>query len=183
MFGRGKGPDNSGRSELASAIHDCRRALGGIVVFSGVMNILTLTGPLFMLQIYDRVVPSQSIPTLLGLAAIAALMYGALGFFDQVRARILIRDRRLCRRGGPPQGLPRHRHPAAEERAPRRRAAAAPRPRPDPLLHLRRRPGGLRRPAVPAVPDHHLLPDRPADRLRGDRRRGHHLLPDARSPT
>lgn len=91
MFGRSKGPDRSGRSELASAIHDCRRALGAIVVFSGVMNILTLTGPLFMLQIYDRVVPSQSIPTLIGLAAITALLYASLGFLDQMRARILIR--------------------------------------------------------------------------------------------
>ncbi len=91
MFGRGKRPDNSGRSELASAIHDCRRALGGIIVFSGVMNILTLTGPLFMLQIYDRVVPSQSISTLLGLAAITAFLYLALGFLDNMRARILIR--------------------------------------------------------------------------------------------
>ncbi len=55
------------------------------------MNILTLTGPLFMLQVYDRVVPSQSIPTLLSLAAIVALLYASLGFFDQVRARILVR--------------------------------------------------------------------------------------------
>jgi len=91
MFGRGKGSDRSGRSELASAIHDCRRALGAIVVFSGVMNILTLTGPLFMLQIYDRVVPSQSIPTLIGLGLITALLYASLGFLDQMRARILIR--------------------------------------------------------------------------------------------
>jgi len=91
MFGRGKRPDRSGRSELASALHDCKRALGGIVVFSGLMNLLTLTGPLFMLQIYDRVVPSQSIATLIGLAAITALLYAALGFFDNLRARILIR--------------------------------------------------------------------------------------------
>jgi len=91
MFGRGKKPDNSGRSELASAIHDCRRALGGIVAFSGVMNLLTLTGPLFMLQIYDRVVPSQSIPTLIGLAVITAFLYMSLGFLDNMRARILIR--------------------------------------------------------------------------------------------
>ncbi len=91
MLGRGKRADNSGRSELAGALHDCRRALGGIVVFSGIMNILTLTGPLFMLQIYDRVVPSQSIPTLIGLAVITAALYLSLGFFDNMRARILIR--------------------------------------------------------------------------------------------
>jgi ATP-binding cassette subfamily C protein len=92
MFGRARGADHlSGRSELASAIHDCRRALLGIVVFSGVMNLLTLTGPLFMLQIYDRVVPSQSIPTLIGLGVIVLTMYATFGFLDQVRARILLR--------------------------------------------------------------------------------------------
>src|SRR5215213_1366633 len=80
-----------GRFELVSAIHACRHALLGVVVFSGLMNLLTLTGPLFMLQIYDRVVSSRSVPTLLGLAAIAALLYLALGFFDQIRARVLIR--------------------------------------------------------------------------------------------
>jgi PrtD family type I secretion system ABC transporter len=81
----------AGRSELASAIRDCRHAIIGIVIFSGLMNVLTLTGPLFMLQIYDRVVPSRSTSTLLGLALIAAVLYGALGFFDQLRARVLVR--------------------------------------------------------------------------------------------
>ena len=81
----------AGRSDLASAIRDCRHAIVGVVVFSGLMNMLTLTGPLFMLQIYDRVVPSRNISTLIGLAAIAALLYAAHGFFDQVRARILVR--------------------------------------------------------------------------------------------
>ena len=58
----------SAKSDLASALRDCTWALVGIVVFSGLMNMLTLTGPIFMLQVYDRVVPSKSIPTLLGLA-------------------------------------------------------------------------------------------------------------------
>ena len=61
MASRAKSADiASGRSELASALHDCRHALIGIVIFSGVMNILTLTGPLFMLQIYNRVIPARS---------------------------------------------------------------------------------------------------------------------------
>jgi ATP-binding cassette subfamily C protein len=81
----------SAKSDLAAALRDCTGALVGIVVFSGLMNILTLTGPIFMLQVYDRVVPSKSIPTLLGLALITTLLYGALGFFDQLRARVLIR--------------------------------------------------------------------------------------------
>ena len=81
----------SAKSDLAAALRDCTGALVSIVVFSGLMNILTLTGPIFMLQVYDRVVPSKSIPTLLGLALITTLLYGALGFFDQLRARVLIR--------------------------------------------------------------------------------------------
>jgi PrtD family type I secretion system ABC transporter len=89
MFGRAGG--GQGRSDLAASIYACRHALLGVVLFSGLMNILTLTGPLFMLQIYDRVVSSRSVATLLGLAAIAALLYAALGFFDQMRARVLVR--------------------------------------------------------------------------------------------
>ena len=81
----------SAKSDLAAALRDCTGALVGVIVFSGLMNVLTLTGPIFMLQVYDRVVPSKSIPTLLGLALITTLLYGALGFFDQLRARVLIR--------------------------------------------------------------------------------------------
>jgi ATP-binding cassette subfamily C protein len=77
------------RSDLAIALRACRGALIGVLAFSGVMNILTLTGPVFMLQIYDRVVPSRSVPTLIGLAAMAVLLYAALGFFDQLRGRVL----------------------------------------------------------------------------------------------
>ena len=92
MASRAKSADiASGRSELASALHDCRHALIGIVIFSGVMNILTLTGPLFMLQVYNRVIPARSTVTLLGLAAITIVLYLALGFFDHMRQRILVR--------------------------------------------------------------------------------------------
>ena len=91
MFSRSTGSGATDRSDLAAAIFACRHALLGVVLFSGIMNILTLTGPLFMLQIYDRVVASGSVATLVGLAAIAALLYAALGFFDQIRTRILIR--------------------------------------------------------------------------------------------
>jgi ABC-type protease/lipase transport system fused ATPase/permease subunit len=53
----------SRRSRISpAALRDCTGALVGIVVFSGLMNVLTLTGPIFMLQVYDRVVPSKSLP-------------------------------------------------------------------------------------------------------------------------
>jgi ATP-binding cassette subfamily C protein len=57
----------SARSDLAVALRECSGALVGIVIFSGLMNVLTLTGPIFMLQVYDRVVPSKSISTILKL--------------------------------------------------------------------------------------------------------------------
>jgi len=91
MFRPVGNPFASAKSDLAAALRDCTGALVGIVVFSGLMNILSLTGPIFMLQVYDRVVPSKSISTLLGLAVITTVLYGALGFFDQLRARVLIR--------------------------------------------------------------------------------------------
>src|SRR6266699_390343 len=84
-------PFLSAKSDLASALRACVSALVGIVIFSGLMNLLTLAGPIFMLQVYDRVVPSKSVATLLGLALMVILLYAALGFFDQLRARVLIR--------------------------------------------------------------------------------------------
>jgi ATP-binding cassette subfamily C protein len=54
-------------------------------------NILMLTGAIFMLEIYDRVLPSRSVPTLVGLAILAAGLYLALGLLDLIRSRILVR--------------------------------------------------------------------------------------------
>src|SRR5262249_36008598 len=68
-----------------------RRAFVGIGVLSFLINILMLTGPLFMLQVYDRVMTSGSLPTLVALAAMTALLYALLGFFQMVRTRIVAR--------------------------------------------------------------------------------------------
>jgi ATP-binding cassette subfamily C protein len=54
-------------------------------------NILMLTGSIFMLEIYDRVLPSRSVSTLIGLLALAAGLYGALGLLDLVRGRVMVR--------------------------------------------------------------------------------------------
>ena len=54
------------KSELAEALSQCRGAFGSVVAFSALINVLMLTGPLFMLQVYDRVLPSRSVPTLVG---------------------------------------------------------------------------------------------------------------------
>src|SRR6476646_5781312 len=79
------------RSELADALAACRGALISIGLMAGMSNILMLTGAFFMLEIYDRVLPSRSIPTLVGLVILAAGLYTAQGLLDLIRGRILVR--------------------------------------------------------------------------------------------
>ena len=55
------------RSELGDALRACRNAFIGVGVMSCMINLLYLTGSLFMLEVYDRVLPSRSVPTLVGL--------------------------------------------------------------------------------------------------------------------
>ena len=62
-----------------------------LLAFGLIANLLTLTGPLFMLQVYDRVLPSRSIPTLTALLGLAAALYLALIALEVIRARIGIR--------------------------------------------------------------------------------------------
>ena len=78
-------------SELAAALASCRRAFLAIALFSGMRNLLMLTGALFMLEIYDRVLPSRSVPTLVALLILAAGLYAAQGVIDAIRSRILVR--------------------------------------------------------------------------------------------
>ena len=79
------------QSEIASALALCRRAFVGVGLFSGMSNVLMLTGSLFMLELYDRVLPSRSIPTLVGLSFIVLILYGFQAGLDMVRARIMSR--------------------------------------------------------------------------------------------
>jgi ATP-binding cassette subfamily C protein PrsD len=65
------------------------RQLVGVAIFSGVVNLLTLSGSLYMLQVYDRVIPSRNVATLLGLSLIVLLAYLLQGYFDALRTRML----------------------------------------------------------------------------------------------
>jgi ATP-binding cassette, subfamily C, bacterial PrsD len=67
------------------------RQLAGVAVFSGVVNLLTLSGSLYMLQVYDRVIPSRNVATLVGLSLIVLLAYLLQGYFDALRTRMLSR--------------------------------------------------------------------------------------------
>ena len=79
------------RSELAEALAACRGAFIAIGLMAGMSNIRMLTGAFFMLEVYDRVLPSRSIPTLIGLVILAGGLYSAQGLLDLIRGRILVR--------------------------------------------------------------------------------------------
>jgi PrtD family type I secretion system ABC transporter len=68
-----------------------RKPFYSVVLFSAVANLLLLTAPLFMLQIYDRVLTSHSIPTLLALTLLAVVLIGFFALLDMVRQRVLAR--------------------------------------------------------------------------------------------
>ena len=68
-----------------------RRGLLGAALFSGVINILALVGPVFMLEVYDRVIPSQSVPTLIALGLLALGVYALSGLLDVIRSRVMVR--------------------------------------------------------------------------------------------
>src|SRR5215471_12492093 len=78
-------------AELGAALASCRGAFVATGLISGMSNLLMLTGAIFMLEIYDRVLPSRSVPTLVGLIILAVGLYVALGMLDLIRARILVR--------------------------------------------------------------------------------------------
>ena len=79
------------RSELGEALRACRSAFIGVGIMSCMINLLYLTGSIFMLEIYDRVLPSRSVPTLVGLVILAGGLYIAQGILDLIRGRILVR--------------------------------------------------------------------------------------------
>ncbi|MBD2748006.1 type I secretion system permease/ATPase [Microvirga sp. BT688] len=74
-----------------SLMASCRGAFLGVAVLSGLINLLYLSGSIFMMEVYDRVLPSQSIPTLVGLSVIIVVLYLFQGLFDALRGRIMAR--------------------------------------------------------------------------------------------
>src|ERR1700760_5038515 len=77
------------QSELGEALRACRSAFIGVGLMSCIINLLYLTGSIFMLEVYDRVLPSRSVPTLIGLIVLAIGLYMAQGILDLIRGRIL----------------------------------------------------------------------------------------------
>jgi ATP-binding cassette subfamily C protein PrsD len=79
------------RSPLRAALRPWRGAVLTVAALSGALNILTLAGSLYMLEVYDRVLPSRSIPTLVGLTLLLLILYAFYALFDIIRSRLLLR--------------------------------------------------------------------------------------------
>ncbi len=76
---------------IRAALESCRSIFLSLGLISGVINILMLTGSFFMLQVYDRVLPSQSVPTLVGLAVLATALFVLQGALEVIRNRVNVR--------------------------------------------------------------------------------------------
>ena len=73
------------------ALRRLRPALWVAILFSAAINVLMLTGPIYMLQVYDRVLGSGSMATLAALTAVVVLLYAFYGLYEFLRMRILAR--------------------------------------------------------------------------------------------
>ena len=91
----GEGDRNVGHhrplGELSGALWRSSHAFLAVAGMSGLVNLLTLTGSFFMLEVYDRVIPSRSIPTLVGLCVLALTLFAAQAALEALRTRILAR--------------------------------------------------------------------------------------------
>ena len=80
-----------GKLEIRAARREMNGTLISVLIFSVLVNLLMLTGPLYMLQVYDRVLGSQSEATLVALTVLITFLFVAMGFLDHARARIMAR--------------------------------------------------------------------------------------------
>ncbi len=78
-----------GRVELIKARSESRTLYWMVAIFSFFVNMLMLTGPIYMLNVYDRVLGSRSLETLIALSVLVAFLYGCMGILDFVRGRVM----------------------------------------------------------------------------------------------
>ena len=78
-----------GRAELIKARSESRALYWLVGLFSFFVNMLMLAGPLYMLNVYDRVLGSRSIETLIALSVLVAFLDGCMGVLDFVRGRVM----------------------------------------------------------------------------------------------
>lgn len=94
--------EKAARHEGQAALRILAGVAPAIAVISAVVNLLALTGSLYMLQVYDRVLTSRSVPTLVLLSVLAGGLYLFQGLLEAIRSQIFIRlGSRLDRQIGP----------------------------------------------------------------------------------
>jgi PrtD family type I secretion system ABC transporter len=76
---------------LAGAFDACREHLRLALTLSALVNLLYLAPTIYMIQVYDRVVPTGGVVTLAWLTLLVSLALGTLAILDQIRGRILLR--------------------------------------------------------------------------------------------
>ncbi len=81
----------AGLAELKAARRESYGSLVAVLIFSTFVNILMLTSPLYMLQVYDRVLGSRSQETLIALSVLVTFLFLVMGILDHVRGRIMAR--------------------------------------------------------------------------------------------
>ena len=81
----------SGDLQLLQAIAGLKTPLLGVSGISCLGNVLMLTGPLFMMLVYNKVLSSKSMPTLMALCALALLLYCFYGFLEGLRGKLMAR--------------------------------------------------------------------------------------------
>lgn len=78
------------RSELTATLWSFRREFVMVGIFSMVANVLMLTPTMYMLQVYDRVLTSQSELTLLAMSLLGLALFAVMGFAEWMRSRLLV---------------------------------------------------------------------------------------------
>jgi len=80
-----------GAAELRAVRRESRSLYWAVGLFSLFVNALMLTGPIYMLNVYDRVLSSRSLETLIALSVLVAFLFGMMGLLDVVRSRVMAR--------------------------------------------------------------------------------------------
>ena len=81
----------AGLTELRAARSQSKVLYWTVALFSLFANLLMLTGPMYMLQVYDRVLGSRSEETLIALSLLVVFLYSVMGILDYTRGRIMAR--------------------------------------------------------------------------------------------
>lgn len=82
---------SDGAAELSAARRKSRGLFWAAGLFSAFVNLLMLAGPLYMMQVYDRVLSSGSVETLIALTVLVAFLFGIMGILDLSRSKLMAR--------------------------------------------------------------------------------------------